>query len=161
MCPLGSLPFYDRQDAAETQRLEKTRKFEPFDDEADFRQPTEQSMADPARLLEIIETHGATTVRFLESKVLNDHKSDTIATELLRIAAALGQRELRLDFGNVEYLQSSVLGRLVNLQRERAAAGARLILCNVNPVVYKVFTVTKLDKFFIIESAKSQDEPGS
>jgi anti-sigma B factor antagonist len=118
-------------------------------------------MADPARLLEIIETHGATTVRFLESKVLNDHKSDTIATELLRIAAALGQRELRLDFGNVEYLQSSVLGRLVNLQRERAAAGARLILCNVNPVVYKVFTVTKLDKFFIIESAKSQDEPGS
>jgi anti-anti-sigma factor len=82
-----------------------------------------------------------------------------MAEQLFRLAAQLSGRDLRLDFANVEYLQSSVLGKLVTLQKTLSTAGSKLILCNINPVVYKAFTVTKLDSFFVIEKSPLANEP--
>jgi anti-anti-sigma factor len=112
------------------------------------------------KLLDVAEIDGATVVRFVDHKVLNDHKMEIMAEELFRLAATLVGHNLRLDFGNVEYLQSSVLGKLVMLQKALSATGGKLTLCNINPVVYKVFTVTKLAKFFTIEPSPRDVEPG-
>lgn len=106
--------------------------------------------------LDIAEIDGAVVVRFVDHKVLNDHKMEIMAEALFALAAKLAGRTLRLDFGNVEYLQSSVLGKLVSLSKKVTAAGARLVLCNISTDVHKAFTVTSLDRLFTIESSKEK-----
>ncbi len=103
------------------------------------------------QFLEFATMNEAIVVRFVDRKVLNDHKMELMAEELFALAATLGPRELRLDFGNVEYLQSSVLGKLITLNKKVTAGGGRLVLCNINDDVYKAFTVTSLDKMFTVE----------
>ena len=105
--------------------------------------------------LEVTEINDVIVVRFADRQVLNDHKMELMATELFALADTLGPRELRLDFGSVEYLQSSVLGKLITLSKKVSAGGGRLVLCNIHDDVYKAFTVTSLDKMFTIERLKS------
>ena len=62
-----------------------------------------------------------------------------------------GLRKLLLNFGNVEYLSSAALGKLITLNKKLQAVGGRLILCNIDPQIYEVFEITKLDKFFNIQ----------
>jgi len=40
---------------------------------------------------------------------------------------------------------------LITLNKKLQAAGGRLILCNIDPQIYEVFEITKLDKFFNIQ----------
>src|SRR5438552_1674659 len=115
--------------------------------------------ASSSPLLDVVETDAAILVCFLVRKILNDDKMEAIAEELFRLADTLAGRDLRLDFANVEYVQSSVLGKLVTLHKKVSAAGRRLILSNINPSVDKVFTVTRLEKIFIFDPPRSAGEP--
>jgi anti-sigma B factor antagonist len=108
--------------------------------------------------LDIAVNDHAVVVRFVDRKVLNDHKMELMAEELFELASKLGERELRLDFGNVEYLQSSVLGKLIALSKKVTVGGGHLILCNVSDDVYRAFTVTSLDKLFVIQRKPSEPE---
>ena len=108
--------------------------------------------------LEVFETTDAILVRFIDHKVLNDDKLEGMAKDISRLADTLNRRELRIDFGNVEYLQSSVLGKLVALGKKVGAAGGRLVLCNISDDVYRAFSVTRLDQLFVIERSKSEPE---
>ena len=63
----------------------------------------------------------------------------------------VGRRKLLLNFNNVEYLSSAALGKLITLNKKLQAAGGRLILCNIDPQIYEVFEITKLDRFFNIQ----------
>jgi anti-anti-sigma factor len=74
-----------------------------------------------------------------------------MAQSINRLVDRLGSRELRLDFASVEYMQSSVLGKLVALAKKVASVGGRMVLCNINDDVYKAFSVTSLDRMFTIE----------
>ena len=62
-----------------------------------------------------------------------------------------GRRKILLNFGNVEYLSSAALGKLITLNKKLQAAGGRLILCNIDPQIYEVFEITKLNKLFNIQ----------
>jgi anti-sigma B factor antagonist len=61
-----------------------------------------------------------------------------------------GWRKILLNFGNVEYLSSAALGKLITLNKKLGQAGGKLILCNIDPQIHEVFEITKLDKFFKI-----------
>jgi anti-anti-sigma factor len=107
---------------------------------------------------DVSEIENAVVVRFVDPKILNDQKMETIAEELYRLADKLGKRDLRLDFVRVDYVQSSVLGKLVALHKRVTGMGNRLILCNIRPAVYTIFTVTRLAKLFTIEGEPLSDE---
>ena len=107
--------------------------------------------------LEVTEMNDAIVVQFLNRKVLNDDRLEAMAQQLFDLTGVLGKRTLRLDFANVEYLQSSVLGKLISLNKKAATNGGRLILANVRDDVYKAFTVTSLDKLFAIERMPSSE----
>jgi anti-sigma B factor antagonist len=109
--------------------------------------------------LEVTESEAEILVCFAVRKILNDDKMETIAQELLRLADQLAGRDLRLDFASVEYVQSSVLGKLITLHKKVAAGGRRLILCHIHPSVDKVFTVTRLEKIFTFDPARNPGNP--
>jgi anti-sigma B factor antagonist len=62
-----------------------------------------------------------------------------------------GRRKLLLNFGNVEFMSSAALGKLIALHKKLQGVSGRLILCNIDPGIKEVFEITKLDKFFNIK----------
>jgi len=70
---------------------------------------------------------------------------NVIATELQGLTNELGESHLLLDFTNVECITSVELGTLVSLQKKMKASGGRLTLFNLNPQVFEIFTVTRLE----------------
>ena len=70
---------------------------------------------------------------------------NVIATELEGLTDELGESHLLLDFTNVEYITSVELGTLVSLHKKMKASGGRLTLFNLNPHVFEVFAVTRLE----------------
>jgi anti-sigma B factor antagonist len=103
------------------------------------------------RRLEVEHIGDVTVVNFVDRKILDEQNIQVIGDQLFSLVDQEGLRKLLLNFGNVEYLSSAALGKLITLNKKLQAAGGRLILCNIDPQIYEVFEITKLDKFFNIQ----------
>jgi anti-sigma B factor antagonist len=104
------------------------------------------------RRLEVEDIGDVTVVNFVDKKILDEQNISIIGEQLLSLVDELGRRKLLLNFSNVEYLSSAALGKLITLNKRLQAVGGRLILCEIRPEIYEVFEITKLDKFFKIET---------
>jgi anti-anti-sigma regulatory factor len=62
-----------------------------------------------------------------------------LADELFELALESGRPRLYLDFGAVDVLASIVPGKLLALERRLREVGARLVPCNLNPVLQELF----------------------
>ena len=109
-------------------------------------------MSSPARRrrLEVEEIGDVTVVNFVDRKILDEQNIQIIGEQLFSLVDEEGWRKILLNFGNVEYLSSAALGKLITLNKKLQAVGGRLILCNIDPQIHEVFEITKLDKFFKI-----------
>src|SRR6202795_1105492 len=114
------------------------------------------------RRLEVEDIGDVTEVNFTDRKILDEQNIQIIGEQLLSLVDEVGRRKLLLNFGNVEYLSSAALAKLITLNKKLQQAGGKLILCNIDPQIYEVFEITKLDKFFKImkeEQAALQANP--
>src|SRR5438034_7389742 len=103
------------------------------------------------RRLEVEDIGDVTVINFVDRKILDEQNIQVIGEQLFSLVDQDGRRKLLLNFGNVEYLSSAALGKLITLNKKLQAVGGRLILCNIDPQIYEVFEITKLDKFFNIQ----------
>jgi anti-anti-sigma factor len=62
--------------------------------------------------------------------------------------AAKGRPELVIDLLGVGFAGSAALGNFMAMHRLAKQRGGRLIFCNVDPTVFEVFRVSKLDPLF-------------
>jgi anti-anti-sigma factor len=60
-----------------------------------------------------------------------------------------GRPALVVDLVGVGFAGSAALGHFVALHRVARAKGGRLIFCNVDPTVFEVFRVSKLEPLFV------------
>ena len=102
------------------------------------------------RRLEVEDIGDITVVNFVDKKILDEQNIQIIGEQLFSLVDELGRRKLLLNFSNVEYLSSAALGKFITLNKKVNAAGGRLILCNIDPQIYEVFEITKLNKLFTI-----------
>src|SRR5881275_2506856 len=103
------------------------------------------------RRLEVEDIGDVTVVNFTDRKILDEQNINVIGEQLFSLVDEAGRRKLLLNFGNVEYLSSAALAKLITLNKKLQQAGGRLILCNIDAQIYEVFEITKLDKFFNIQ----------
>src|SRR3954454_18822436 len=103
------------------------------------------------RRLEVEDIGDVTVVNFVDRKILDEQNIQIIGEQLFSLVDEVGRRKLLLNFGNVEYLSSAALGKLITLNKKLQSVGGRLILCNIDPQIYEVFEITKLDRFFNIQ----------
>ena len=108
------------------------------------------------RRLEVEDIGDVTVVNFTDRKILDEQNIQAIGEQLFQLVDELGRRKILLNFGNVEYLSSAALGKLITLNKKVQAAKGRLILCNIDPQIYEVFEITRLDKFFNIEKEEQK-----
>jgi anti-sigma B factor antagonist len=91
------------------------------------------SMSVPSRRrLEVEMLGDVTIVNFLDKRILDEQSVQAIGEQLFSLVDELGRKKLLLNFGNVEYLSSPVLGIIATLNKKVKAAGGRLIACNLD-----------------------------
>ena len=103
------------------------------------------------RRLELEQIGDVTVVNFVDKKILDEQSIQIIGDQLFSLVDQENCRKLLLNFSNVEFLSSAALGKLIKLNKKLQEAKGRLILCKIDPQIFEVFEITKLDKFFNIQ----------
>jgi anti-sigma B factor antagonist len=106
--------------------------------------------------LEVEDIGDVTVVNFVDKKILDEQNIQVIGEQLFRLVDDLGRTKLLLNFGNVEYLSSAALGKLITLNKKVKGVGGKLVLCNIAPNIYEVFEITRLNNLLTIQ----KDEQG-
>ena len=108
------------------------------------------------RRLEVEDIGDVTVVSFTDRKILDEQNIQVIGDQLFSLVDELGRKKLLLNFGNVEYMSSAALGKLITLNKKVQSSGGKLVLCNIDATIREVFEITKLDKLFTIRGDEQE-----
>lgn len=98
-----------------------------------------------------VEVEGdITRVSFLDRNILEEASIQQIADEISTLIGQSPNPKLLIDFQNVEHLSSAALGALISINKKVKAQGGQLRLTRIDPQIYEVFVITKLNKLFQI-----------
>jgi len=106
--------------------------------------------------LVVQERGNISVVTFLEFSVLDRTHIDKLGDELLKLVDEGGRKKILINFEGVEYLSSTVLGKLIALHKRIALARGELKLCAIKPSILEIFEITKLDRVFNIYDDQQQ-----
>ena len=106
----------------------------------------------PRRHLRLENISGVTVVSFVDTKIVTEENIQEVGDQLYSLVEDDGFKQLLLNFGNVQYLSSAALGKLINLKRKAGAVKGKLKLCCIHPDLLEVFRITRLDQVFEIYS---------
>ncbi len=107
------------------------------------------------RHIEVRRNGAVHVVHFREHKILNDMVIEKVGDELFATAADEECKNLLLNFSNVGFLSSSVLGKLITLNKRMKAKEGKLKFCELKPEIRELFTLTSLDKIFDIKDEET------
>jgi anti-anti-sigma factor len=94
---------------------------------------------------------GILTIIFDDERILDEAKLEEVGRDLLQKLDATSEERVILDFRKVKFMSSSMLGKLVLVQKKSKEFKVNLKLCSIDPEIRQVFKITKLDKVFSIE----------
>jgi len=100
--------------------------------------------------LAVKQRSGVHIVHFLDRKILDESNIVEIGNELFDLVEKTKGIKMCLNFGNVQYLSSTVLGKLITLNTRVNEDSGKLVLCAIRPQILEVFKITKLTKLFDI-----------
>ena len=103
------------------------------------------------RHLDVKKVGIVTVANFRDQKILDDLIIQQVADELYRLVDAQQCENLLLNFSGVAFLSSSVLGKLISLNKRIKPLGGKLKFCEMHPKVYEIFTITGLHRLFDIK----------
>jgi anti-sigma B factor antagonist len=95
---------------------------------------------------------GILTVVFDDARILDEVKLSELGTELIETLNKTTEERVILDFRNVKFMSSSMLGKLVQVHKKAGEFKVKMKLCSIDPEIRQVFKITKLDKLFDIEA---------
>lgn len=102
------------------------------------------------RRIEVEYVGDVAVVAFVDKRILDEQNIQLIGEQLFALVDEEGRKKILLNFGNVEYLSSAALGKLITMNKKVRGAAGQLKLCNIKPEIYEVFEITKLNKVFQI-----------
>jgi anti-sigma B factor antagonist len=91
-----------------------------------------------------------TIITFTQEKILEETDIKALQDSILSVVEQGGPINLILDFSNVQFLSSSVLGLLIRISKRVYEAGGKLALCNIIPKIFEIFKITRLTNIFDI-----------
>lgn len=94
----------------------------------------------------------ATIVTLADAKILKEEDIRAVQESIMSVIEQAGRINLILDFRNVEFLSSAVLGLLIRISKKIYERDGRLKLCNISPRIHEIFKITRLTKIFDIHA---------
>ena len=102
------------------------------------------------RHLRLENIDGVAVVSFVDTKIVTEENIQEVGDQLYSLVEDEGHKKILLNFGNVQYLSSAALGKLINLKKKVGAVKGKLKLCCIHPDLLEVFRITRLDQVFEI-----------
>jgi anti-sigma B factor antagonist len=116
----------------------------------------EAFMASVKPRISVQYTENATIITFVDEKILEEMDIQALQTSIMPVVEETERIKLILDFCNVRFFSSSVLGLLLRISKKVYERNGQLRLCNISPRIYEIFKITRLTKIFdIYEDVKS------
>lgn len=91
-----------------------------------------------------------TFVTFNEENILEEEQIRELHKSLEPIIQKNNDGRMVMNFANVKFMTSAMLGLLVRVHKRVSELGGELELCNLDPNIRKVFEITQLVKVFNI-----------
>ena len=95
-------------------------------------------------------TENATIVAFTDERILEEQHIQALQESIMSVVEQAERINLILDFRNVQFLSSAVLGLLIRISKKVYERDGQLRLCNISPKIYEIFKTTRLTKIFHI-----------
>ena len=95
-------------------------------------------------------TDKAVIITFTDERILEEKDIEAVQQGLMSVVEQTERINLVLDFSNVKFLSSAVLGLLIRISKKVYERDGQLKLCNINPKIYEIFKITRLTKIFEI-----------
>src|SRR5207237_8260785 len=95
------------------------------------------------RHLRLETIDGVTVVSFVDTKIVTEENIQEVGDQLYSLVESEGHRQLLLNFGNVQYLSSAALGKLINLKKKVSAVKGQLKLSCIHADLKEDCTITR------------------
>ena len=95
--------------------------------------------------------HNVTFVTFLDERLVDEEQIRKLHKSLEPVVEKNQAGKLILNFSNVNFMTSALLGLLVRIHKNVCELGGSLQLSNLDPNLYRIFEITKLTKVFDID----------
>jgi len=100
-------------------------------------------------IIHATDRNGVTVARICAEAILNETQVHAFGQALLALADVPGRRVI-LNFLGLQHLTSLALGELIRLHKRLAESGGELCLADIDPRIYELFSITRLDRLFRI-----------
>ena len=100
----------------------------------------------PPSGLVITQIKGVIVVNFHNASILDGTSVQSIAKELYAIIDQQAQKKVVLDFSQVKFLSSSMIGVLIAMHKKSNDIKGKVILAGLREELFKVFKIMKLEK---------------
>ena len=106
--------------------------------------------------LTLEEVGNVTVVNFVDKKILDEQNIQILGEELFDLVDNKKKEKILLNFGNVEYFSSAMIGKLLTLKKKCDAAHAELVICKIYSGAMEIFRMNGLDRHFAICSTEQE-----
>jgi anti-sigma B factor antagonist len=97
-----------------------------------------------------------TQVEFIDRNILDEANIQIIGDEIAALVDGSPSPKLIISFANVEHLSSAALGTLITINNRVRSRQGQLRLSNIDPQIYEVFAITRLNKLFQIHTTSDE-----
>ena len=89
-------------------------------------------------------------ITFTSEKILEEREISALELSIVPIIEQAGVPNIVLNFENVKFLSSAVLGLLIRISKKIYQRSGQLKLCCINSKIFEIFKITRLDRVFDI-----------
>ena len=93
---------------------------------------------------------GILTIHVKDPRMVEEAQLEELERSILALIDKTTEERVIIDFRNVNFMSSSMLGKLVKIQKKCKEFKVKLKMSSISPDILQVFKITKLDKLFDI-----------
>ncbi len=113
-------------------------------------------MTSTASHIRVQDLNGVKRIEFVERNILDEANIQQIGEEIGRVVDEQETPRVLISFLNVDHLSSAALGTLITINNKIRGRDGQLRLAEIDPQIYEVFVITKLNKLFQIFDSSEQ-----
>ena len=98
--------------------------------------------------IEIKKLEDIAVVVFNTTSIADVAGIEKVSAQIKQFIADNRPKKMVIDFTQVKFFTSQVLGLLLDLWRKLQASGGEVVISGINPQLHRVFKITNLDKIF-------------
>ncbi len=106
--------------------------------------------------IRVHDQDGVKRIEFVERNILDEANIQQIGEEIGRVVDSQDEPKVLISFTNVDHLSSAALGTLITINNKIRGRDGQLRLAEIDPQIYEVFVITKLNKLFQIFDTSDQ-----